>query len=523
MIEDQQEINNNSLNSPKHSNEIVLSSSSSSSTSSTSANNGIVSNNKSLFHIDSSHHLDDETVLNDWIELSDENVRIKKQYEKLRCEYNDLEFRFESVMTEKSTLNQLLQQQAEQLWDLKKTLNNSIDLNEYERLRQDLEHSNGECRELVIQNKILCRNLVGKESELQRLQTIVDELGEQNTVLREQIMLNGENREMTTKLLCDIESMQTKISEYLISITDLSDENQELRRLLDEQYNHRNHDLNRNLNQSSTTLTSHCPSYIEVMGTPPQPLRQNNAVQFRSNNPLSSNSQINNCANDKLSVYNRCSYSILNLNQLPRSSFDSKQQRSSSSKVETMADVIIDDLGQQMDQMKSEIVRLESENEKLRAELEQRQQLIDSDNDDDEMDKQSESTDYSKPQPMALITHSPLIEDRSVQTDPIALTIESKKFIRCPLDHTHNGINIDNVEQHNGAKQNHRRHRFSALASLVKSKSSHHHHYHSNHFHPIIKQQSTIINSSTTQISLIKSRKQQQQKKKRKRRLFCLF
>ncbi|KAH9414077.1 hypothetical protein DERP_012556 [Dermatophagoides pteronyssinus] len=384
MIEDQQEINNNSLNSPKHSNEIVLSSSSSSSTSSTSANNGIVSNNnKSLFHIDS----------------------------------------------------------TEQLWDLKKTLNNSIDLNEYERLRQDLEHSNGECREFL-----------EKESELQRLQTIVDELGEQNAVLREQIMLNGENREMTTKLLCDIESMQTKISEYLISITDLSDENQELRRLLDEQYNHRNHDLNRNLNQSSTTLTSHCPSYIEVMGTPPQPLRQNNAVQFRSNNPLSSNSQINNCANDKLSVYNRCSYSILNLNQLPRSSFDSKQQRSSSSKVETMADVIIDDLGQQMDQMKSEIIH------------------------------------------------------------------------RCPLDHTHNGINIDNVEQHNGAKQNHRRHRFSALASLVKSKSSHHHHYHSNHFHPIIKQQSTIINSSTTQISLIKSRKQQsQQKKKRKRRLFCLF
>ena len=223
MIEDQQEINNNSLNSPKHSNEIVLSSSSSSSTSSTSANNGIVSNNnKSLFHIDSSHHLDDETVLNDWIELSDENVRIKKQYEKLRCEYNDLEFRFESVMTEKSTLNQLLQQQAEQLWDLKKTLNNSIDLNEYERLRQDLEHSNGECRELVIQNKILCRNLVGKESELQRLQTIVEELGEQNAVLREQIMLNGENREMTTKLLCDIESMQTKISEYLVSSKNIS-------------------------------------------------------------------------------------------------------------------------------------------------------------------------------------------------------------------------------------------------------------------------------------------------------------
>ena len=179
---------------------------------------GIVSNNnKSLFHIDSSHHLDDETVLNDWIELSDENVRIKKLYEKLRCEYNDLEFRYESLMTEKSTLNQLLQQQTEQLWDVKKSLNKSIDLNEYERVRQDLEHSNDECRELVVKNKILRRNLDGKESELQRLQTIADDLGEQNAVLREQIMVNGENREMTTKLLCDIESMQTKMNEYLVS------------------------------------------------------------------------------------------------------------------------------------------------------------------------------------------------------------------------------------------------------------------------------------------------------------------
>ena len=188
--------------------------------SSTSTYDETVSNPQSMpiiLQIDSSHHLDDETVLNDWIELSDENVRIKKLYEKLRCEYNDLEFRYESLMTEKSTLNQLLQQQTEQLWDVKKSLNKSIDLNEYERVRQDLEHSNDECRELVVKNKILRRNLDGKESELQRLQTIADDLGEQNAVLREQIMVNGENREMTTKLLCDIESMQTKMNEYLVS------------------------------------------------------------------------------------------------------------------------------------------------------------------------------------------------------------------------------------------------------------------------------------------------------------------
>ncbi|OTF77968.1 hypothetical protein BLA29_005553, partial [Euroglyphus maynei] len=420
------------------------------------------------------HYIDDETVLNDWIELSDENVRIKKQYEKLRCEYNDLEFRYESIITEKATLNQLLQQQAEQLWEMKKTLNNSINLNDYERIRQDLEHSVGECRELVIRNKILCRDLNGKDSELQRLQTIVDDLGQQNAVLREQIMVNGENREITTKLLCDIESMQTKMNEYLISITDLSDENQELRRLLDEQYNHRNHGLNRNLNQSSTTLTSHCPSYMEVMGTPPsQPSRQNSAAHFLSNYPLFSNSPMNNCANEKLNLYNRCSYSNLNLHQLlPRSSFDSKQQqqqqqqlRSSSSGVETMADVIIDDLEQQIDQMKSEIARLENENEKLRTELEQRQS-IDSNDDQDEIDKQSDSNDHTKPQSMIVVTHhQPLTEDRSAQTDPIALTIESRKFIRCPLDHSHNEINIDNVEQHNGVKQNRRRHRFLSLAS----------------------------------------------------------
>ena len=95
-----------------------------------------------------------------------------------------------------------------------------------------------------------------------------------------------------------------------------------------------------------------------------------------------------------------------------------------------MADVIIDDLGQQMDQMKSEIARLENENEKFRAELEQRQQPIDSDNNDEEMDKRSESNDYTKPQPMVVLAHSPLTEDRSAQTDPIPLTIESRKFIR---------------------------------------------------------------------------------------------
>ncbi|KPM03458.1 hypothetical protein QR98_0018900 [Sarcoptes scabiei] len=206
---------------------------------------------------------------NDWIELTDENSRMKNLYTKLRCEFNELELRYDLLQADKNSLQHLFQRQLSELCEMKKILNQSIDLSEYDRVRIELECNDEKLRNVCVQNKQLRKELEERESDLNRLQTIIDQLTEQNEQLREQIELHGKNQDITAKLLCDIDSMQTKINEYLMNITNLNQENQELRDLIEKfqtehqiyQSNHNDLDHNHHHlhhNQiSSKTSTSH--------------------------------------------------------------------------------------------------------------------------------------------------------------------------------------------------------------------------------------------------------------------------
>lgn len=166
----------------------------------------------------SSHmiHLSNEDSLNDWIELSDENVRLKKLYDKLRCEYNELEIRFETLLSDKASLNHLFQQQMVQICDMKKIVNNSIDINEYDRIKVELERSDYDLKTLTMKNKLLNKQLEQKDIDLQKLMPVIEELNQQNDLLRDQFAAVSENQDITAKLLCDIDLLQDKLNEYRV-------------------------------------------------------------------------------------------------------------------------------------------------------------------------------------------------------------------------------------------------------------------------------------------------------------------
>lgn len=161
-------------------------------------------------------HLSNEDSLNDWIELSDENVRLKKLYDKLRCDYNELEIRFETLHSDKASLNHLFQQQMVQICDMKKIVSNSIDINEYDRLKVELERSDYELKTLTMKNKLLNKQLEQKDVDLQKLMPVIEELNQQNDLLRDQFAAVSENQDITAKLLCDIDLLQDKLNEYRV-------------------------------------------------------------------------------------------------------------------------------------------------------------------------------------------------------------------------------------------------------------------------------------------------------------------
>lgn len=180
--------------------------------------------------------------------------------------------------------------------------------------------------------------------------------------------------------------------------------------------------------------------------------RQNSLNESRptANNTNNDNNNDEKCFNNGINggsakfEFLRCSYS--NLNQLPRNDLIS-MPKSSSSIMETMAEVKIKDLEQRIVELNEELLQLRQENDKLKRkndfELVEEQtninktiENIKTDEDIDlEIDNHSNNR-LSSPELMIdddikqSMMDVPETTDQSVQTEPILLTNDTRKIVR---------------------------------------------------------------------------------------------